>query len=180
MMNSSPVLADLDGGRNEVLIGTGGCYTSDTGSMNAWSYDGARVSGWPKTATGPVSSSPLVIDADRDGVPEVYVGSNNGWIYRFRGEVAASRTVSQWNQKYHDARNTNHYCSPPDFDCDCDVDGDDETLFAACATGPSVLLQMGCEDRDLDADGDVDQSDFGLLQRCWSGPNKPPKPNCTH
>ncbi len=57
----------------------------------------------------------------------------------------------------------------PDLDCDSDVDGDDLTLFQACATGAGVAPPAGCERSDFDRDGDVDQDDFGLWQRCALG-----------
>jgi hypothetical protein len=66
----------------------------------------------------------------------------------------------------------------PDFDLDCDVDTDDLALFEACASGPGVQLNPGCENRDSDHDGDIDQSDFAILQRCYSGEGNPADPNC--
>jgi spore coat protein A, manganese oxidase len=65
-----------------------------------------------------------------------------------------------------------------DFDRDGDVDADDFTLFAACASGPTVPYAPGCEAMDLDGDGDVDHDDFGILQRCYSGQDNPADPNC--
>lgn len=50
-----------------------------------------------------------------------------------------------------------------DYDADCDVDGEDLTLFEQCASGPAVAYAEGCGNRDLDEDGDVDQSDFGAV-----------------
>jgi len=73
-----------------------------------------------------------------------------------------------------------------DFDADGDVDGDDLTVFEACATGPAIPYNLaelpesdpGCTltpdgnghiAADFDEDNDVDQSDFGSFQRCYSG-----------
>ena len=65
-----------------------------------------------------------------------------------------------------------------DFDGDGDVDGDDFSVFEACASGPGVPFAPGCQDKDFDADLDVDQSDFSIFQRCYSGANKPADPDC--
>lgn len=67
----------------------------------------------------------------------------------------------------------------PDFDRDCDVDGDDVDHLRGCATGAAVTPPAGeCLDADLDDDGDVDQADFGLLQRCHSGDGFDPPAGC--
>lgn len=67
---------------------------------------------------------------------------------------------------------------PGDYDCDCDVDGEDFSLFEACASGPAVLLAVGCEARDFDKDQDVDQSDFGIFQRCYCEAGTIVDPTC--
>lgn len=67
---------------------------------------------------------------------------------------------------------------PADFDRDGDVDQDDVAAFQACASGPEIPLQPGCEDMDFDQDGDTDQSDFGIVQRCISGENIAADLNC--
>jgi len=67
---------------------------------------------------------------------------------------------------------------PGDFDGDCDVDQDDIAAFQACALGPAVTLDVGCEAMDLDGDGDADAIDFAILQRCYSGPGRPADPLC--
>ena len=110
LVNSSPALADLDGGLNEVVVGAGGCYLADNGVMNAWRNDGSLVATWPRSVTGWLRSSPLVIDRDADGTPEVYVGTADGWIHRFPAANATGGSAPEWNQVFHDARNTN--CRP--------------------------------------------------------------------
>jgi len=67
---------------------------------------------------------------------------------------------------------------PADYDGDCDVDQGDYMLFAACASGPAVPHDPGCDNRDFDSDGDVDGGDFGVFQRCLSGENITGDPNC--
>jgi hypothetical protein len=79
-----------------------------------------------------------------------------------------------------------------DLDCDTDVDGDDFTLFAGCATGPmepyeaenlpeTCLLtpnENGVLPADFDADGDVDGIDFAVYQRCYTGEGMPADVAC--
>ena len=67
---------------------------------------------------------------------------------------------------------------PPDFDNDGDVDADDVNAIDACASGPTVALAAGCEDKDLDNDNDIDQLDFAIVQRCISGEGVCPDPQC--
>ncbi|HOW73325.1 MAG TPA: right-handed parallel beta-helix repeat-containing protein [Phycisphaerae bacterium] len=67
---------------------------------------------------------------------------------------------------------------PGDFDRDSDIDADDLTAFAGCASGPAIPYANDCAGADFDEDGDVDQSDFGMLQRCYSEKDKPVSPSC--
>jgi hypothetical protein len=108
--NGSPALVDVNGGRNEVIVGVGGCYTDDTGSMNVWEDNGDPVTTWPRPVSGWLRSSPLVMDSDEDGTPEIYIASTDGWIHRFLTEDASGGSDPLWNQIFHDPRNTNCYC----------------------------------------------------------------------
>jgi hypothetical protein len=82
-----------------------------------------------------------------------------------------------------------------DFNHDGDVDGDDLSVFEACATGPAIPYNQaelpepepGCTltpdgngkiAADFDEDGDVDQSDFGAFQRCYSDEGNSADPGC--
>jgi hypothetical protein len=67
---------------------------------------------------------------------------------------------------------------PGDFDHDGDVDTDDVSTFAACASGPAIPRAPACAAQDFDADNDCDMSDFGILQRCYSGTNLAGDPDC--
>jgi hypothetical protein len=67
---------------------------------------------------------------------------------------------------------------PTDYDGDSDVDGDDAELFEACASGPGIAIEWGCENRDFDGDDDVDQIDFAVFERCVSGEGVPADLNC--
>lgn len=70
------------------------------------------------------------------------------------------------------------YFATPDFDHDCDVDGDDLQAFVACVSGPNLPRATGCDHQDLDHDSDVDQEDYGIFQRCLSGTHVLADPDC--
>ena len=65
---------------------------------------------------------------------------------------------------------------PGDLDWDGDIDGDDLTAFAACASGMSIPYASGCAGADVDKDNDVDLADFSFIQRWLSGSGKPADP----
>lgn len=68
----------------------------------------------------------------------------------------------------------------PDLDQDCDVDADDQVLFAACAAGAGIAHSGSatCLQADFDGDGDVDAADYAALQTCYSGDGNPPNAHC--
>jgi len=163
-LNASPALADVDGGANEVIIGVGGCYMNDNGAMNVWAADGTPLPDWPQFVGGWLRSSPLVMDADGDGGPEVYVGSSDGWIYRFTTGAKGSLSAPEWNQIFHDPHNTNLYPLAAQIPGDLDGDGDvDLTDLAQLLAHYGMTEGATYEDGDLDGDGDVDLTDLAAL-----------------
>ncbi|HWP45856.1 MAG TPA: fibronectin type III domain-containing protein [Candidatus Limnocylindrales bacterium] len=91
VVNSSPVLGDLDGdGCLEIIIG------SDNGKVYAWKADGTPLPGWPVSTGDSVRSSPALADLDGDGKLEVIVGSFDGKIYawNFRGSLVLGWPVT--------------------------------------------------------------------------------------
>ncbi|MHC4671805.1 MAG: FG-GAP-like repeat-containing protein [Planctomycetota bacterium] len=70
--------------------------------------------------------------------------------------------------------------APADFDDDGDVDLEDYYAFEACACGPGIPLNPGCEEKDFDSDNDVDQNDFAIFQRCYSGQDNLADSNCAN
>jgi hypothetical protein len=103
-IESSPVLADLDGdNRNELLV------ANSDGVVHAWRMDGTEVAGWPfKTdpipmhsgsravtsgavaeAYGAVLGTPAVGDIDHDGTLEVVVADLESRVYVIDGETGA-------------------------------------------------------------------------------------------
>ena len=165
LYNGSPILADIDGGRDEVMIGVGGCYVSDTGEMNVWADDGVVVPSWPRAISGKMRSSALVMDANADGTMEIYTGSSDGWIHRFLADGLAAGGEPQWNQIHHDARNTNCYRPAPE--CPADVTGDGVVdvldLLAVLAAWGSA----GGGGEDITGDGVVDVLDLLEVLAAW-------------
>lgn len=85
---SSPAIGDIDGdGRFEVVVGAGNYYGHPDGTkVYAWqARSGARLPGWPVATAGPTSSSPALGDLTGDGVPEVVIGSRDGYARAWRG-----------------------------------------------------------------------------------------------
>ncbi|MDY7108444.1 MAG: VCBS repeat-containing protein [Planctomycetota bacterium] len=163
LVNGSPALADADGGNNEIIIGVGGCYVDDTGDMNVWAADGTLLPDWPQPTEGKLRSSPLVMDSDFDGTPEIYIGATDGWIHRFLAEDATGGSEAEWNQIFHDPRNTNLY-APPGADCPADFDGDGDVDTADLLF---LLGAWGTPDGDVDGDGDTDTADLLALLAAW-------------
>ncbi|MHC4443652.1 MAG: DUF6531 domain-containing protein [Planctomycetota bacterium] len=58
---------------------------------------------------------------------------------------------------------------PGDYDLDGDIDTDDFNIFEACASGPNIPHDPGCEDKDFDEDNDADQNDFAEWQKLYTG-----------
>ena len=70
---SSPLVVDLDGGSPDVVFG------AHDGKVYALHGDnGSPVGGWPRQTSHAVNSSPAAADTDRDGRPEIFVGSGVG------------------------------------------------------------------------------------------------------
>ena len=96
-INSTPVVADLDGdGKPEIIVGTGAFYAPPTyhptHQVYAWHCDGSNVAGWPVAVDGQVGTTPAVADLNGDGHLAVVVTddntgpSNTFHIYAFKGD----------------------------------------------------------------------------------------------
>ncbi len=85
---SSPAVGDVDGdGRPEVVVGGGDFFKrSDGKKVFAWHVDdGSVVPGWPVSTAGSTMPSPALGDLGGNGIPEVVVGSADGWVRTYNG-----------------------------------------------------------------------------------------------
>ena len=101
---SSAAIGDIDGdGRPEVVVGAGGYYgTTDGHRVWAWHVDdGSTVPGWPVLTAGNTMPAPALGDLDGNGIPEIAVGSADGWLRAYHGNGAL-----MW------ARRLTHYTTP--------------------------------------------------------------------
>lgn len=100
---TSAAIADLtNDGYPEVILPTGG------GSVLAVDACGRSAPGWPKLAGGLISSTPAVGDLDMDGLLEVVVTTDNGWLYVWRTSAKANSYVP-WASAGNDAHNSSSY-----------------------------------------------------------------------
>ena len=71
--------------------------------------------------------------------------------------------------------------SPPDYDCDGDIDQSDFGIFQVCLTGDGqgpTIPGLCANHADYDGDGDVDELDIATFEGCASGPDIPFDPDC--
>jgi hypothetical protein len=89
--DSSPALGDLTGdGIPDVVIG------ASNGRLFAWRNNGTILPGWPlfiRDALGnnvAVRSSPILVDIDSNGIPEIIVGDQIGRLHCFYADGSAA------------------------------------------------------------------------------------------
>ncbi len=184
---SSPACADIDlDGRDEVIVGAD-CWSGPNwpwprgGLLYVLEGDGSIKTGWPKCLPQVIWSSPAIADLDRDGFPDVVVGTGLFWQNTNPGAAnylsyADGRHVYAFNYRGESLPgwpvNTgdNNFSSP----AVADIDGDGYYEVAICSldrktyvwehdgrlkwarnTWPSSNFSSPAI-ADVDSDGDLD------------------------
>ncbi len=104
LIDSSPILGDADGdGYPDIIVGT------KDGRIVGYSRDGRMVGGFPLPVGGPVRSSPLLINLDRDSDVELLVACDDGFIYAWDLPAQDTEESMPWPMYGFDAGHTNYF-----------------------------------------------------------------------
>jgi M6 family metalloprotease-like protein len=105
LINSSPVLGDVDGdGYPDIIVGT------KNRQILAYNKDGKMVDGFPLSLGGAVTSSPILLNLDKDVNAELLVASDDGFVYAWDLPGEYKLETSPWTQFGYDCGHTN--CFP--------------------------------------------------------------------
>jgi hypothetical protein len=103
LIESSPILGDVDGdGYPDIIVGT------KNKQILAYNKDGRMVDGFPLPVGGPVTSSPILMNLDKDADVELLVASDDGFIYAWDLPGEYEEEDLPWVMYGHDAGHTNH------------------------------------------------------------------------
>ena len=101
-LQAMPVVANLDTGNNEILIG------SDSGNIWAWHAFAALVDGWPRALDGAVSFTPAFGELDHDyRIEGVFLTRQDPTLVVLGFQ--SSHLNPPWPMFGHDPRNTGCY-----------------------------------------------------------------------
>jgi len=103
LMESSPVLGDVDGdGYPDIIVGT------RNKQILAYNKDGRMVDGFPLPAGGAVTSSPVLLNLDKDAGAELVAASDDGFIYAWELPGEYKQESFPWVMLGHDPGHTNY------------------------------------------------------------------------
>jgi M6 family metalloprotease-like protein len=104
LINSSPVLGDVDGdGYPDIIVGT------KNSQILAYNKDGKMVDGFPLPVGGAVTSSPILLNLDKDVNAELLVTSDDGFIYTWELPGEYKEENYPWTQFGYDCGHTNYF-----------------------------------------------------------------------
>ncbi len=103
LIESSPIIGDVDGDDYPDIV-----FGTKNKQILAYNKDGKMVDGFPLPVGGPVTSSPTLMDLDRDGDAELLVASDDGFIYAWDLPGAYEEKNFPWVMYGHDAGHTNY------------------------------------------------------------------------
>jgi hypothetical protein len=89
-IQSSPAVGDIDGnGCPEIVVGTGVSSSPAEKYLYAFRRDGSTLPGWPVALNAHGATSPALGDLNGDGVLDIVMTDETGWVYALRGTGAA-------------------------------------------------------------------------------------------
>jgi hypothetical protein len=104
LIESSPILGDVDGdGYPDIIVGT------KNRQILAYNWEGRMVDGFPLPVGGPVTSSPILMNLDKDMDVELLVASDDGFIYAWDLPGEYDEDNLPWVMYGYDAGHTNHF-----------------------------------------------------------------------
>jgi M6 family metalloprotease-like protein len=104
LINSSPILGDVDGdGYPDIIVGT------KNKQILAYNKDGKMVNGFPLSMGGAVTSSPILLNLDKDVNAELLVTSDDGFIYAWDLPGEYKEENYPWTQFGYDCGHTNYF-----------------------------------------------------------------------
>jgi hypothetical protein len=104
LIESSPVLGDADGdGYPDIIVGT------KSRQILAYDWQGRLVDGFPLPIGGPVTSSPILTNLDKDLDVELLVAGDDGYVYAWDLPGEYDEDNLPWVMYGYDAGHTNHF-----------------------------------------------------------------------
>ncbi len=106
LIESSPIIGDADGdGYPDIILGT------KDGRIVAFNKNGRMVSGFPLPVDGPVTSSPVMMNLDKDSDAELLVAADDGFVYAWDLPGAYDEKDVPWPMYGYGAGHTNYFPS---------------------------------------------------------------------
>ena len=104
LIKSSPIIGDVDGdGYPDIIVGT------TDNRVLAYNRDGRMVDGFPLAVNGAVTSSPILLNLDKDINAELLAASDDGFINGWKLPGEYKEESFPWAMYGHDAGHTNYY-----------------------------------------------------------------------
>ncbi len=104
LIDSSPILGDVDGdGYPDIVVGT------KNKQILAYNKDARLVDGFPLPVGGAVTSSPILLNLDKDIDPELLVASDDGFIYAWDLPGKYEEENFPWVMFGYDGGHTNYF-----------------------------------------------------------------------
>ncbi|MGB2770416.1 MAG: FG-GAP-like repeat-containing protein [Candidatus Zixiibacteriota bacterium] len=104
LIESSPIMGDIDGdGYPDIIVGT------RNRQILAYNWEGRMVDGFPVPVGGPVTSSPILMNLDKDLDIELLAAGDDGFIYAWDLPGEYDEDNLPWVMYGYDAGHTNYF-----------------------------------------------------------------------